>query len=37
MIQLHDVEKYYEHGVERTFVLRRISLEVKEGEFVVDP
>ncbi|HYN85051.1 MAG TPA: ABC transporter ATP-binding protein [Pyrinomonadaceae bacterium] len=34
MIELRNVEKYYEQGSNRTYVLRRISLEVKEGEFV---
>jgi ABC-type lipoprotein export system ATPase subunit len=34
MIRLQNVEKFYEHGVTRTYVLRRISAEVKEGEFV---
>jgi ABC-type lipoprotein export system ATPase subunit len=34
MIQLRNVEKYYEAGFGRTYVLRRINLEVREGEFV---
>ena len=34
MIRLRDVEKFYEHGVTRTYVLRRINVDVKEGEFV---
>jgi ABC-type lipoprotein export system ATPase subunit len=34
MITLHNVEKYFEHGVTRTWVLRRIDLNVKEGEFI---
>ena len=34
MIQLRNVEKYFEHGPTKTFVLRRINLEIKEGEFV---
>ena len=34
MIVLRNVEKYFEHGPTKTFVLRRINLEVKEGEFV---
>jgi putative ABC transport system ATP-binding protein len=34
IIKLHNIEKFYQHGVEKTFVLRRISLEIKEGEFV---
>src|SRR5215471_11041731 len=34
MIALREIEKYYEQGPQRTYVLRRISLEIKEGEFV---
>jgi ABC-type lipoprotein export system ATPase subunit len=34
MIRLKDIEKYYEHGPTRTFVLRRITLDIAEGEFV---
>ena len=34
MIRLHNVEKYFEHGPTKTFVLRRIHAEIKEGEFV---
>jgi len=34
MITLRNVEKYFEHGPTKTFVLRRINVEVKEGEFV---
>lgn len=34
MISLRNVEKYYEHGPTKTFVLRRINVEIKEGEFV---
>src|SRR4029079_6580391 len=34
MIQLQNVEKFYAHGVGKTFILRRIDLEIKEGEFV---
>jgi ABC-type lipoprotein export system ATPase subunit len=34
MISLRNVDKFYEHGVTKTFVLRRIDLEIKEGEFV---
>lgn len=34
MIKLADIEKFYEHGVSKTFVLRRVSFDVKEGEFV---
>jgi len=34
MIQLRNVEKYFEHGPTKTFVLRRINLDVKEGDFI---
>lgn len=34
MIRLNNVEKYFEHGPTKTFVLRRIQAEIKEGEFV---
>ena len=34
MIQLRNVEKFFAHGVSKTFVLRRINVEIKEGEFV---
>jgi putative ABC transport system ATP-binding protein len=34
MISLRNVEKYFEHGPTKTFVLRRINLDIKEGEFV---
>src|SRR6201986_1986630 len=34
IIVLRNVEKYFEHGPTKTFVLRRINAEVKEGEFV---
>ena len=34
MINLQNVEKWYQTGHMRTFVLRRINLEIKEGEFV---
>jgi len=34
MISLRNVEKCYEHGVTKTFVLRRVNIEVKEGEFI---
>ena len=29
-----NLEKFYAHGVSKTFVLRQISLEVEEGEFL---
>jgi putative ABC transport system ATP-binding protein len=34
MIRLNNVEKFYEAGVSKTFVLRRVNIEIKEGEFV---
>jgi putative ABC transport system ATP-binding protein len=34
MIVLKDVERYYEQGPSRTYVLRRINLEIKDGEFL---
>jgi putative ABC transport system ATP-binding protein len=34
MITLRNVEKAYEHGATKTWVLRRIDLDVKEGEFL---
>ena len=34
MIRLNNVEKFYQQGVSRNYVLRRISLEIKEGDFI---
>ena len=34
MISLRNVEKYFEHGPTKTWVLRRVSIDIKEGEFV---
>jgi putative ABC transport system ATP-binding protein len=34
LIALGGLEKSYAHGASRTWVLRRISLEIKDGEFV---
>ena len=34
MIQLRNIEKYFQHGPTRTYVLRRVNLDIKEGEFV---
>ena len=34
MIKLRNVEKYFEQGVSKTFVLRQINLDIEEGEFV---
>jgi len=34
MINLHNIEKFYEHGVSKTYVLRRVTASIKDGEFV---
>ncbi len=34
MIKLRNVEKYYESGVGRTYVLRQITVDIEQGEFV---
>ena len=34
MIRLQGIEKYYSSGLVKTFVLRKVNLEIKEGEFV---
>ncbi len=34
MIRLRNVEKFYEGGYGRTYVLRRVAIDVREGEFV---
>ena len=34
MIRLHNIEKSYRHGLSQTFVLRRVSAEIRSGEFV---
>jgi ABC-type lipoprotein export system ATPase subunit len=34
MIALRNIEKVYQHGVSRTFVLRRVAMDVRPGEFV---
>ena len=34
IIALRNVEKFYQHGVSRTYVLRRMTAEIREGEFV---
>lgn len=34
LIALRHVEKVYEHGASRTYVLRRVSFDIREGEFV---
>jgi ABC-type lipoprotein export system ATPase subunit len=34
MIEIRNLEKFYETGVGKTFVLRRISLDIKQGDFL---
>ena len=34
MIKLSNIEKSFSHGVTKTYVLRRIDLDIKQGEFV---
>ena len=34
MIKLRNVEKSYRHGLSQTWVLRRINLDIQQGEFV---
>ena len=34
MIRLANLDRWYETGPTRTYVLRRINLEIREGEFV---
>ena len=34
MIRLSNIEKAFSHGVTKTYVLRRIDLEIQQGEFV---
>jgi len=34
MIELRNLEKYYETAAGKTFVLRRISLDIKQGDFL---
>jgi putative ABC transport system ATP-binding protein len=34
MIELRNLEKFYETGAGKTFVLRRITLDIKQGDFV---
>ncbi len=34
MISLRNIEKYFEQGPTRTYVLRRINIDIEEGEFV---
>lgn len=34
MISLRNVEKFFDHGPSKTFVLRRINIDIKEGDFI---
>ena len=34
MISLHNVEKFFLQGPSKSFVLRRVNLEIREGEFL---
>jgi len=34
LVRLRNVEKSYPHGVGRTYVLRRVNVDIKPGEFV---
>ena len=34
MIEIRNIEKFYETGAGKTYVLRRISLDIKQGDFV---
>jgi ABC-type lipoprotein export system ATPase subunit len=34
MIKLRNIEKSYRHGLSQTFVLRRITVDIQQGEFV---
>ena len=34
MIKLQNIEKAYRHGPSQTFVLRRVSADIKQGDFV---
>ena len=34
MISLRNIEKYFSQGITKNFVLRRIDLDIKQGEFV---
>ena len=34
MIEVRNLEKFYETGMGKTFVLRRISLDIKQGDFL---
>lgn len=34
LISLRNVEKFFQHGPSKTFVLRRVNADIREGEFV---
>ncbi len=34
MIRMRDVEKWYQSGAGKTFVLRRINLDIQQGDFI---
>ncbi|MCX6598266.1 MAG: ABC transporter ATP-binding protein [Acidobacteria bacterium] len=34
MIELRNIEKFYQHGPSKSFVLRKVNADIKEGEFV---
>ena len=34
MIRMSNIEKAFSHGVTRTYVLRRVDLDIRQGEFV---
>jgi ABC-type lipoprotein export system ATPase subunit len=34
LVALRNVEKYHEHGTSRTWVLRRVTIDIQDGEFV---
>jgi len=34
LVRLHNIEKSYAHGPGKTYVLRRISLDIEDGDFV---
>ena len=34
MIKLRNIEKSYRHGLSQTFVLRRVNVDIQQGEFV---
>ena len=34
LVRLRNVEKYFEHGVSRSYVLRQVNLDIAPGEFI---